>query len=387
MDYSHFLHMLNDEIGLQEQTEKRRILRFANRKEYQQCVNRLTVLLPVLPNLRSVRPLKIINAISCPLGSFAKFKQTESAMLIEEDALVRMHARPHYLSSPTLERKPAPPKHTIPWGVRQIRAPQVWNRSTGSRVKIGVIDTGVDFLHPDLRSSLAYGINLLNRSAAPFDDNGHGTHIAGTIAASNTRNGIVGVAPSASIYPVKAFDHNGTAYISDIILGIDWCVRNRLNIINMSYGMQKRSQSLLEAVRNACRAGIVIVASSGNDGKRASVDFPARYPQTISVGATTANGKVAPFSNKGKYIDVYAPGDKIYSTWVGGKYNELSGTSMATSHVSGLIALMLSVRPGLSPSEIKHILKKSALPLGGAGKTSETGEVDAVRMLNMLSKY
>ena len=188
-------------------------------------------------------------------------------------------------------------------------APLAWNRSTGHRIHIGVIDTGIDHSHPDLKSSIGRGINLIDRTQLPHDDDGHGTHIAGTIAAANQPTGMIGVAPRSMVYPVKAFDHNGSAYVSDIILGIEWCVRNGMHIINMSFGMKTRSKSLLTACINAVNAGVVIVASSGNDGKRRAIDYPARYPQTISVGATNRMRRIAPFSNRGPYIDIYAPGD------------------------------------------------------------------------------
>jgi len=274
----------------------------------------------------------------------------------------------------------------IPWGVQQVKAPQVWSVTTGHRIKIGVIDTGADFGHPDLKHSLARGINLLNRTSLPYDDNGHGTHIAGTIAAANQPRGMIGVAPRATIYPVKAFDHNGSAFVSDIILGIEWCVRNRMNIINMSFGMKTRSKALLNAVNNAYNAGIIIIASSGNDGKRKSIDYPARYQQTVAVGATNKLRRIAPFSNRGAFIDIYAPGDKIHSAWLKGKYNEMSGTSMATSHVSGAVALLLAHKPGLSPAEIKSILKRSMQPLKGTKAPRITGELDIMRMLQAADR-
>ncbi|MFD0713147.1 S8 family peptidase [Paenibacillus sp. GCM10027626] len=274
----------------------------------------------------------------------------------------------------------------IPWGVRQVKAPQAWSITTGHRIKIGVIDTGVDFNHPDLKYSLARGINLLNRNALPHDDNGHGTHIAGTIAAANQPRGMIGIAPRAILYPVKAFDHDGSAFVSDIILGIEWCIHNRMDIINMSFGMKTRSKALLNAVNYAYNAGIIIVASSGNDGSRKSIDYPARYPQTISVGATNRLRRIAPFSNRGAYIDIYAPGDKIHSAWLKGKYHEMSGTSMATSHVSGAIALLLARKPGLPPAEIKAILKRSMLPLRGPKRPRLTGELDIMRMLQSAER-
>lgn len=250
-------------------------------------------------------------------------------------------------------------------------------------MKIAVIDTGVDFAHPDLKYSLTRGINLVHRNIPPYDDNGHGTHISGTIAAANSTQGMIGVAPRSVVYPVKAFDHNGSAFVSDIILAIDWCVRAEIDIINMSFGMQTRSRTLLDIVGKANQAGVIIVASSGNDGKRRTADYPARYPQTISVGATDRNRKIPAFSNRGQFVDIYAPGDKIVSAWLQGKYHEMSGTSMATSHVSGAIALLLAQKPDLKKTAtIKALLRRTSSPLKlKKGYSVSDGEVNALKFL------
>jgi len=327
---------------------------------------------PGTPDAPAVRLLPLIRGVSFTLPPGPPAGSPWAGCALEQDARVAVHGTVR--SVPAVEQG-------IPWGVRQIRAPSAWRQTTGNGIKVGVIDTGVDFNHPDLRHAISRGINLLARSMLPHDDNGHGTHIAGTIAAANQPYGMMGVAPRAIIHPVKAFDHNGSAYVSDIILGIEWCVRNRMDIINMSFGMKTRSRALLAAVRNAWNAGIIVVASSGNDAKRKAIDYPARFPQTVSVGATTRMRRIAPFSNRGSLIDIYAPGDKILSTWLRGKYNEMSGTSMATSHVSGAIALLLAYRPGLKPAEIKEILRRSAQPLRGSKATKRTGEIDVPRML------
>ncbi len=275
---------------------------------------------------------------------------------------VNIHSLPNI--SPIRQNLPRifDPEQAVPWGVKQIKAPQLWPLTMGSSVRIGVVDTGVDFGHPDLRPSLAHGINLLKRNSLPHDDNGHGTHIAGTIAASNQRRGIMGVAPRATIYPVKAFDRHGIAHISDIILAIHWCIDNRMDIINMSFGMKTRNTLLLNAIRHAYRTGILVVASSGNDGTPRSVDYPARFLQTISVGATSRNRTICSFSNRGKGIDIFAPGERIFSTWPGGRYNELSGTSMAASHVTGTLALILALKPGIRPPQIKSMIRKTVNP-------------------------
>lgn len=273
----------------------------------------------------------------------------------------------------------------IPWGVDKVKAPQVWQQTTGSQIKVGVIDTGIDFKHPALRGSIIPGINLVNKGMPPSDDNGHGTHIAGTIAASNPSHGMIGVAPNALIAPVKAFDQHGSAYVSDIIQAIDWCVKNDMDVINMSFGMRTRSKAMQNAVIRAFNKGIIIIASSGNESKKKSIDYPARYSHTIAVGATNTLRKIAPFSNRGIYIDIYAPGDRIVSSWVNGDYHEMSGTSMATSHVTGAIALLIQRYPNLRPSDIKAILKRSMQPLKYT-KARRAGELDIVKMLQVAKE-
>ncbi|QLG37488.1 MULTISPECIES: S8 family peptidase [unclassified Paenibacillus] len=379
MDYTGFLHQLVEGMQRPEPEQGRRyLIRFAKPKQYEACLVELSRMRNEFTDLGMVRSSRLARSIIAPVHDPEQLSRYSDEITVEEDVPISLHAT-------ALHSKPSSAQG-IPWGVKQIHAPKVWSVSTGHRIKIGVIDTGADYQHPDLRYSLARGINLLNRSLLPHDDNGHGTHIAGTIAAANSMAGMIGVAPRSLIYPVKAFDHNGSAFVSDIVLGIDWCVRNRVDIINMSFGMKTRSKALLDVVNRAYQAGIVIVASSGNDGKRRSIDYPARYPQTISVGATDKNRRIASFSNRGAYVDVYAPGDKIVSSWVQGKHHEMSGTSMATSHVSGAIALLLAKHPGLSPAEIKMLVKRATVPLRPR-KTSTAkskirgGEIDALKLM------
>ncbi|MGG6312924.1 S8 family peptidase [Paenibacillus macerans] len=374
MDYSGFLRYLNDHVDTSGKSG-RSIIRFSRPAEFAECVRQLFKLKRRHPALQQIRSSSLLQALICPLGWRGENAHSRFGLWVEEDSKISVHG-------------PAPANKgqnsAIPWGVRRIGAPETWSVSTGYRIRIGVIDTGADFSHPDLRHSLARGINLLNRVSLPYDDNGHGTHIAGTIAASGGSQGMMGVAPRSLIFPVKAFDHNGSAYVSDIILGIDWCVRNRMHIVNMSFGMKSNSASLQNIIRKAHNAGIVVVASSGNDKKSRGADYPARYPQTISVGATGKDGKIASFSNHGPYIDIYAPGEKITSSWLGGGYREMSGTSMATSHVSGAVALLLALKPDLKPGEIKRRLRRTARPLPGAAAVKAkgaAGEVSAARLL------
>lgn len=376
MNYSSLLRYLNEHLDSSGKGG-RHIIRFAHPALFSEFVRQWRRKKKEYPALSRIRTSSLLQALFCPLsdasGTWARF-----GLQVEADVRIKVHSA----SIPAREQQPS----GAPWGVRRIGAPEAWSVSTGNQVKIGVIDTGADFSHSDLRNSLARGVNLLNQMSMPYDDNGHGTHIAGTIAAAGGSKGMMGVAPRSLIYPVKAFDHNGSAYVSDIILGIDWCVQNRMDIINMSFGMRTKSQSLQNTIRRAYNAGIVVVASSGNDKRSRGVDYPARYPQTISVGATGRDGRVAPFSNHGPHIDIYAPGEKIKSSWLGGGYREMNGTSMATSHVTGAIALLLAARPGLSPAEIKRRLRRTARPLPSAAKArgaagAGAGEVSAARLL------
>ncbi|WP_246079659.1 S8 family peptidase [Paenibacillus piri] len=385
MKPSLFVEWLDEAMEGAEGAESKHIIRFTNRHDFGACLEQWNLMKKSLPRLNGIQPLKIISAFSCALASISKLASVPFIQSIETDSKMSVHT-----SKIVSAVQPAGKKASsgriggVPWGISHIRAPQAWGKSKGDRIRIGVIDTGADYTHPDLRHCLSYGVNLLNRHLMPNDDNGHGTHIAGTIAASGRQRGINGVAPQAIIHPVKAFDHQGSAFVSDIIGGIDWCVRNQLHIINMSFGMKTYSKALETAIRNAYHAGVIVVASSGNEGKQATIDYPARLRQVIAVGATTRRGKVAPFSNSSKKIDIYAPGEKIYSTWLRGKYHELSGTSMATSHVTGVIALMLSRKPGLKPMQVKSIIKKNAKLLIRTGISIK--EIHALRAVGALSK-
>lgn len=308
----------------------------------------------------------------------------------EEDKKISLSATKVYLPFSGGTALDFDPGKKIPWGVAEIGAPKLWKQSKGRRVQIGIVDTGADYRHPDIRHALRKGVNILNHRLPAEDDNGHGTHIAGTIAAwpSGAAGGIRGVAPGAEIYPVKAFDRDGSAYVSDIVLAINWCLANRMDIINMSFGMPDYSPTLHDAIKEAWTSGVVVVASSGNSGKKTEVDFPARSSDAIAVGALNRRGRIASFSNSGKEVDIYAPGEAIYSAWPKGRYNELNGTSMAAAHVSGAIALILSRRPGLTPAEVRKALVRSASPISGSADRAagSAGKLNAVRAFTLAAK-
>lgn len=375
MDYHKFWNMMIEEISVAPKNGERRILTFYDPRQYAGALSYWKALKAKQPELQQVLASPLIRAFFVPASGAGKLLQRFADLLnVEDDLPIQIHSVASQKSGIA----------TLPWGVKAIHAPQAWSTSTGVQVKIGVIDTGADYRHPDLKHSLATGVNLIHRGMLPLDDNGHGTHIAGTLAAAGGNRGMMGVAPRALLHPVKAFDHNGSAYVSDIVLGIDWCVHNRMDIINMSFGMKTRSKALHNVVIKAYRAGIAIIASSGNDGKRGG-DYPARYPETIAVGAMDKRRRIAAFSNRGSYIDVYGPGEGIPSCWLKEGYKEMSGTSMATSHVTGAATLLLALRPGLTPRELKLLLRRTASPVrlrkGQRRASLGGGAVDALRLL------
>ncbi|MBU6145891.1 MAG: S8 family peptidase [Paenibacillaceae bacterium] len=239
----------------------------------------------------------------------------------------------------------------VPKGVLAIRAHHV--HPVQRKVPIAIIDTGIDATHPDL--IVRTGYNAIDPSSPPYDTHGHGTHIAGTIAAQGTH--VIGIAPHAHIHAIKAFDHTGSGVLTHIVDAIAWCIARRMRIINMSFGTHVSSDTLHAAIQKATASGIIVIASAGNDGAR-TAHYPARYEETIGVGALSTDGSVAPFSNTHPSINVYAPGAHIVSTWPGKRLATQSGTSMATAHVTGAVALLLGTHARLTPRHVHALIAR-----------------------------
>lgn len=266
----------------------------------------------------------------------------------------------------------------LPWGIEWIEAEKVWPYSRGRGVRVAVIDTGISSEHPAIRDNYAGGVSILSPQFAPQDYNGHGTHVAGIIAGRAPELGIVGVAPRAHLYAVKAFNRKGSANLSDLLSGINWCIENNMQVVNMSFGMEKLSESLKQAIQIAHNKGIVMVAATGNQGFSNKIDYPARYPETISVASLSKNGDISVFSNMSKGVDIVAPGDKIPSAWLNSSKREMSGTSMAVPHVAGVVALLLYRYPDLNPEQIRYLLTQSSHKLN---RTDGLGFVNAYQAI------
>lgn len=268
---------------------------------------------------------------------------------------------------------------TTPWGVLRIDADDVqMSGNKGTGVKVAVVDSGVDYSHPDISGNYAGGYDFVNRDTDPMDDNGHGTHVAGTIAAvAGNDQGVVGVAPEVSIYALKVLGKDGRGSFSNVIEALQWCVDNDIKITNNSYGSAgDPGQTVRDAFDNAYSAGILHVASAGNSGNAAgtgdSVGYPAKYDSVIAVAATDIGDNRASFSSTGPKVEMAAPGVSIYSTIPGNQYAYYSGTSMASPHVAGVAALVY--RSGLTaPVTIRAKLQNTADDLGISGRDSLYG--------------
>lgn len=329
---------------------------------------------------RSYRYLKHIGAIvgDFPQERWAKqFARRHPGFIISEPDIEIKIDEP-------LKGKVAQTLKQIPWGIERINAPQAWRHSMGKGVKVAVIDTGVAYDHAAIERNYRGGVNILSPLFSPYDYNGHGTHVAGTIAGRKNASGVIGVAPRAHLYAVKAFNRKGTANLSDLLTAINWCIDNRMQVINMSFGMDKMSESLKYAIQKARSRGIVMVAAAGNQGTKGKLDFPARYPETIAVTATGKNNQLAAFSNIGREVSLAAPGDKVVSAWNNGSTRELSGTSMAVPHVAGTAALLLALHPELTPADVDAIMQGGSRPITGIS-SRKMGMIDAYSSVKAVS--
>ena len=264
------------------------------------------------------------------------------------------------------------------WGVKHIGAGIVHDvGNKGAGVKVAIIDSGIDYNHPDLDDNYAGGYDFVNNDPDPMDDDGHGTHVAGTVAAEDNNSGVVGVAPGAKLYALKVLDDTGGGNYSHVILALQWAVDNGIQVTNNSYGSSgDPGDTVKAAFDKSAAAGILHVCAAGNSGtppgRGDNVIFPARYDSCIAVAATDQSDSRPKWSSTGPAVELAAPGVGIYSTLWGGGYVSGSGTSMASPHVAGTAALVIA--SGITGNEqIRQRLQETADDLGDPGLDTKYG--------------
>lgn len=280
---------------------------------------------------------------------------------------------------------PNDPYFKYQWNLRSINVTNAWDVTLGNEsIVVAIIDTGIDYLHPDLNENyISSGYDWVNNDTDPMDDNGHGTHCAGIVAAViNNSVGIAGIA-DVKIMAEKVLNESGIGYYSDIASGIVHAVDNGAKIISMSLGGENYSETLKNACLYAWNRGVLLVAASGNDGSD-RILYPAAYDTVIAVGSVNENDQLSWFSNYGNEQELVAPGEGILSTYY---YNGLhayasaSGTSMAAPHVAGVAALAWATHPTFTNQQIRELLRATAIDLGTSGwdKYYGYGKVDAYK--------
>ena len=245
------------------------------------------------------------------------------------------------------------------WEISKFNIPELWKKTKGEGIRVAVIDTGCDLTHHDLKENMLEGKNFVEIGRPPVDRNGHGSHVAGTIAASDNNLGMVGIAPKAKIIPIKALGDNGGGNLMDVCKAVDWACNNGADIITMSLGSPAGHGQLAASLKNAARNNVLVFCAAGNAGEHTPIMYPAKYPESIAIGAIDINMNRTNFTCAGEELEFLSPGKDIFSCVPGG-YAKMSGTSMSNPFAAGYAALVLShLKKRLSKNECIEYFKKS----------------------------
>lgn len=323
---------------------------------------------------RVERTYELIPALAAtlPEREIASLRRDERVRYVEENAIYRAATEP-----------PSGQEYGDSWGVLHIQADVTHaSGNRGAGVRVALLDTGIDYTHPDLDGNYRGGYDFVFDDSDPWDDsfNSHGTHVAGIVAAEEDGFGVVGVAPEAELFAIKVLDGAGFGREDWLIAGIDWAVRNGVDIINMSI-RGPDAQGLREACDRAREAGVLLVASGGgSQAGGGSVAYPAAYASAIAVTATDSLDQPGYFAPVGEELELAAPGVDVFSTAAGGSYGVLSGTSQAAPHVTGVAALHFVSNTEdvngdglLDHEDVRLLLQAHASDLGAAGRDEVYG--------------
>ncbi|MBW6518017.1 MAG: S8 family serine peptidase [ANME-2 cluster archaeon] len=326
--------------------------------------------------VKNVQPLWIVNAI----GLEATPDMIEELAQRDDVAEIIPNFKVHTLEEPMGGSIVSVLAASTTWSVTMINAPQVWAIGfNGTGINVSIIDTGINYTHPDLVDSYILGYDFVNIDSDPMDDNGHGTHVAGTVAGNGASGTNTGVAPGANLLVAKVLNDSGYGDLWNVSLASEWSIDNGADIISMSFGATTHWDFMTSMVDNIVASGAVPVIAAGNNGPFSSTILcPGDEENATTVGASDSSDNVAGFSSQGPVgtitkPDVVAPGVGIISTSISGGYTSMNGTSMATPHVSGAVALILQAHPELGPLDIKQLLEDTAIDLNAAGKDNLSG--------------
>ncbi|EFW91963.1 peptidase S8/S53 subtilisin kexin sedolisin [Haladaptatus paucihalophilus DX253] len=263
---------------------------------------------------------------------------------------------------------------TLPWGVDRVDADVIHPEGgTGRAADIAILDTGIDSDHPDLSGNVSSGESFVGSSWE--DDNGHGTHCAGIAGAADNSWGVVGVTTNARLHAVKVLDSSGSGSWSDLAAGLEHVADQGWDVGSMSLGASSPSSTVQDACRYASDNGVFLVAAAGNEGPCTDcVGYPAAYSEVVAVSSTTSSDSLAYTSSQGADIELAAPGSSIYSTYKGGTYETLSGTSMATPHVAGAAGILMV--NGFSAADARIRLRNTAEDIGLSSDEQGYGLLD-----------
>lgn len=331
-----------------------------------------------------------------PTSTLDKLKSNpdilENAVYIKEDIQIKLptpEVKEVSSGEENIHLIPNDPLYSKQWGIPMIGANKAWDILRGDGVLVAVIDTGVDYTHEDLAVNIneSLGWDFANNDNDAMDDNGHGTHVAGIIAATmNNNKGVVGVAPNTTIMPVKVCNKFGSCWLTDVADGIRYAVDNGASIISISLGSPLPDTWTYDATRYAVQKGALIIAAAGNRGIEAP-EYPAAYPWVLAIGALDHDGNKAYYSQYGDFLDLTAPGGSsdgipehdIISTYLNNSYAYMAGTSMATPYASGVAALYWSHNLSYTNKQVGIWLLRFADDLGAPGwdKYYGYGRVDA----------
>ncbi len=329
----------------------------------------------------SIRPLRAVVVPVAPgalAATRAKLLARADVAYVEVDHVARAYDLDEAAASGVAAAwRPNDTFLSQQWALSTLGAERAWEHARGTGVTIAVLDTGVDYIHPDLAGRVDLGRDFVDNDDDPMDVQGHGTHVAGIAAgAADDGFGVAGIAPGSRILAVRVLDADGAGNYSQVANGIVHAAQKGAKVINLSLGGPEQSELLRAAIDFAASRGAIVTCASGNESAR-SIGYPARYESCLAVGATTSADGHAPFSNQGTGLDLVAPGAQILSSTMGGQHEAWDGTSMASPYAAGTAALLFS--QGLGRRAVDDTLRSTARDLGAPGSdtTCGAGRIDA----------